>query len=414
MSNTGDFILDPSILLGGMELDLSGGNGGQGAIPIVISGPAGPPGEPGKDGRDGTDGSPGLPGERGPPGRDGILGRNGQSAYELWLEQGNVGSVAAFLATLIGPAGNQGESVQLQKGATHLQWKYPSQTTWNNLVALVDIQGPIGADGPRGLPGSDGRNVQFQKNATHIQWRYSGDTAWTNLVALNDIQGPAGAGLKNRGNFALNAQYDPSDYVFALGTSGTQSMFIVATTARFTANLEPRNDLGRWTEFKAPAGADGRDGEDGSAGPQGQPGTPGTNGTNGREVELRRSGTHVQWRLTGQTTWTNLIPIADLKGDAGPAGNDGADGQDGADGAPGVSPTFTVGTVEAGAPGSDPVVNLGGVFPNHTLDFIIPAGDNGPQGTPGLPGTGTATVYRSSSLPDAASGVDGDFWFVLK
>lgn len=44
-----------------------------------------------------------------------------------------------------------------------------------------------------GDAGNDGREVELQKSATHIQWRYVGDPTWNNLVALTDITGPAGA-----------------------------------------------------------------------------------------------------------------------------------------------------------------------------------------------------------------------------
>jgi len=42
-----------------------------------------------------------------------------------------------------------------------------------------------------------------------------------------------------------------------------------------------------------------------------------TEGPPGRDVELRKSATHVQWRVAGTTTWNNLIPLADLAGSNG-------------------------------------------------------------------------------------------------
>lgn len=64
------------------------------------------PGEPGKDGKDGKDGAPGRDGvdgkdgSQGPPGKDGDQGPAGDSAYETWLELGNVGSKQDFLDSL--------------------------------------------------------------------------------------------------------------------------------------------------------------------------------------------------------------------------------------------------------------------------------------------------------------------------
>jgi hypothetical protein len=83
-----------------------------------------------------------------------------------------------------GPPGEDGREVELQKSATHVQWRYVGDIAWTNLVALTDITGP---------QGDDGREVELQTSATHVQWRYVGDIAWTNLVALTDITGPQGA-----------------------------------------------------------------------------------------------------------------------------------------------------------------------------------------------------------------------------
>lgn len=66
--------------------------------------------------------------------------------------------------------------VQLQKNATHVQWRYVGDLVWTNLVALDDLKGS---------------EVEFQKGTTHIQWRYVGGTTWTNLVLLDDLKGAA-------------------------------------------------------------------------------------------------------------------------------------------------------------------------------------------------------------------------------
>jgi hypothetical protein len=183
---------------------------------LHVRGPRGSPGAPGGNGTNGVDGAPGTSGSDGDDGRE----------------------------------------VELQKTATHIQWRYVGDVSWTNLVALTDIKGDQGnagtngANGTNGTNGDDGRDVELQTSATHIQWRYVGDASWTNLVALADIKGD-----------------------------------------------------------------------------QGNPGTPGTNGTNGtigvdgddgREVELQTSATHVQWRYAGDVSWTNLVALADIKGDPGP------------------------------------------------------------------------------------------------
>lgn len=48
-------------------------------------------------------------------------------------------------------------------------------------------------------------------------------------------------------------------------------------------------------------------------------------GEDGREIELQASATHIQWRLAGSGSWTNLVALSAI---TGPAGADGADGSD--------------------------------------------------------------------------------------
>lgn len=50
----------------------------------------------------------------------------------------------------------------------------------------------VGEDGTNGTDGDDGREVELQKSATHIQWRYVGDVSWINLVSLADLKGDQG------------------------------------------------------------------------------------------------------------------------------------------------------------------------------------------------------------------------------
>src|SRR5690606_7299989 len=49
-------------------------------------------------------------------------------------------------------------------------------------------------------------------------------------------------------------------------------------------------------------------------------GTPGEKGEDGREVELRKGETHVQWRYVGESSWQDLVALADLKGEKGDPG----------------------------------------------------------------------------------------------
>ena len=70
------------------------------------AGPQGPKGDTGEAGPKGDTGAPGVPGK---PGEDGVDGVDGKSAYQIWLDNGNTGSVNDFLESLKGPKGDKGE-----------------------------------------------------------------------------------------------------------------------------------------------------------------------------------------------------------------------------------------------------------------------------------------------------------------
>nr|DAV24812.1 MAG TPA: collagen triple helix repeat protein [Caudoviricetes sp.] len=71
------------------------------------TGPVGPQGPQGEAGPKGETGAPGVPGK---PGEDGVDGVDGKSAYQIWLDNGNAGSVNDFLESLKGPKGDKGEN----------------------------------------------------------------------------------------------------------------------------------------------------------------------------------------------------------------------------------------------------------------------------------------------------------------
>lgn len=61
---------------------------------------------------------------------------------------------------------------------------------------------------------------------------------------------------------------------------------------------------------------------------KGADGTNGTNGTNGKEIELQKTSTYIQWRYVGET-WVNLVALADIKGEQGIQGVQGTTGATG-------------------------------------------------------------------------------------
>ena len=79
------------------------------AGPKGDTGPAGPKGDTGEAGPKGDKGDTGEAGPQGDTGEDGVDGVDGKSAYQIWLDNGNAGSVNDFLESLKGPKGDKGE-----------------------------------------------------------------------------------------------------------------------------------------------------------------------------------------------------------------------------------------------------------------------------------------------------------------
>ena len=110
----------------------------------AIQGPKGDTGEPGPQGPKGDPGDTGPQGPKGDPGDTGDKGAQGKSAYDLWLEAGNVGTEADFLLSLKGDPGDTGP--QGPKGN-------PGDT---GPQGPKGDPGDTGPQGPKGDPGDPG------------------------------------------------------------------------------------------------------------------------------------------------------------------------------------------------------------------------------------------------------------------
>lgn len=172
----------------------------------------------------------GLKGDQGDPGPKGDQGDPGP--------KGDTGAGLTVLGELPDPAdlpatGALGDAYLI---AGHL-W------TWNG-AAWVDageVQGP---------PGADGREIEVQKSATHIQWRYVGDATWVDLVSLADLKGDKG----DTGDTGASGAAGLSAYEVAVSDG------FVGTEAAWLASLVgPQGEQGIQGE-QGPAGATTWDG----------------------------------------------------------------------------------------------------------------------------------------------------------
>lgn len=78
-------------------------------------------------------------------------------------------------------------------------------------------------------------------------------------------------------------------------------------------------------------------------------------------------------------TWVSFTKSGPpgVKGDKGDQGDPGPQGDDG------ETPEFSIGDVTASDPGSDPEVTQTGTTLQPVLNFVLPRGEEGPQGPPG-------------------------------
>jgi hypothetical protein len=201
-----------------------------------------------------------LSGLTGPQGPAGQTGANGQSAYELWLAQGNTGTLQDFLTSLQGATGPQGPTGLT--GATGPQGQI-------GLTGAQGLTGPTGATGATGPAGTNGNNT-LVKTTTEA----AGVNCTTGGVKLE-------YGLDANSNSILDAGE------------------VNATLTKYVCN----GAVGA-TGAQGPQGIQGLTGPAGATGPQGIQGIQGT------------PGSQNAWSLTGNsgtTPSTNFIGTTDAQ-----------------------------------------------------------------------------------------------------
>lgn len=69
--------------------------------------------------------------------------------------------------------GQNAKEIELQKSETHIQWRYVGELLWRNLIALEDLKGAQGLQGPQGLKGERGetgpQGLQGEKGEQGLQ-----------------------------------------------------------------------------------------------------------------------------------------------------------------------------------------------------------------------------------------------------
>lgn len=249
---------------------------------------------------------------------------------------------------------------EVRNSGTAIQWKYPAEEEWRDLVALTELRGAAGENGKDGINGVDGKDG---KNGT------------------NGENGKDGIDGKDGKNGA-----DGKD-----GINGTDG----------------KNGLDGKDGADGKDGVDGKDGKDGINGKDGidgKDGADGKDGINAKNIEVRRAESYIQWRYEGEE-WQNLVAIADIEGPAGQNGTDGANGK---------TPEFRVSEniLQWRYVGDEIWLNLYDLSVLKGLDGKDGAdGINGKDGADGKDGTNGQNGSDGKDGKTPFIGENGNWWF---
>jgi hypothetical protein len=191
-----------------------------------------------------------------------------------------------------GGSGTDAREIQLQKSATHIQWRYEGETTWTDLVALSEITGPTGATGTagtNGVDGTDGQEVQLRVDSGYIQWKYEDDVSWTNLVLLEDLKGDTGE------TGAAGQSIHHTSFTSTTAISGFPNEPGETDTYTVWGDFGETINLGTFTVYNGDDGTDGTDG---------------TNGTNGIGVPIGGTTGQVLAKKTNTDYDTEWITVS--------------------------------------------------------------------------------------------------------
>jgi hypothetical protein len=226
----------------------------------------------------------GPTGATGPVGPVGATGATGQSAYDLWLAQGNTGTVQDFLST-------SAYQIWLAQGNTG-----SAQDFLNTLVGpsgIAGAQGPIGPTGPQGIQGPIGpQGIQGLTGATGPQ----------GPVGMQGPMGATGANGKSAYEIAVLNGYVGTETQWLLslvGAAGPQGI------QGATGVAGPQGPIG----LTGPAGPQGIQGPTGATGPAGTYTAGNGIVINNNEISvnasaLTQSSQGVRVGFAGTTTWT--------------------------------------------------------------------------------------------------------------
>lgn len=292
-----------------------------------------------------------------------------------------MGKVQPF--NMSGQNGANGKTPEIQVSGGYVQWKYTTDTVWQNLIALSSLQGA---------------SAEMQVSNNNIQWKRSTDTDWTTLIGLDALRGSAGPGnsltIGSVSTLAAGAQATATisgtspNQVLNLGIpagskgdNGSTPVINIGTVTTLPAGSQATATItnGR-IDLGIPAGDNGNDGN-----------SPQPNSLSIGTVTTSAPGGNASATITGNAPSQTLnltIPGA-AKGDAGPANS------------------LSIGTVTTSASGTQAAATITGTSPAQVLNLTLPRGTNGTNGNDGPAGPANSLSIGTVTSGAAAATITG-------
>ena len=264
-----------------------------------------------------------------------------------------MGKVQPFNMT--GQNGANGKTPEIRAADGYIQWKYTTDTTWQNMISLSSIAGA---------------SADMRVSNSAIQWKRSTDTQWTTLIGLDALTGPAGP----TGPQGPTGSTGPQGPAGARGATGDTGPAGDTGPQGLPGPAGPQGNPGN----TGPQGAKGDTGAIGPAGPQGPQGNTGPQGVQGSQGEVGPQGPK------GEIGSTGPVGPKGATGDTGPTGAKGATGD-----------TGPVGPAGATGPKGD-------VGPTGPAGIKGDAGPTGPKGDVGA--TGPQGAAGANSVVEVITG----------
>lgn len=171
-------------------------------------------------------------------GDKGDQGETGKSAYEVAVENGYVGTVTEWLASLVGEDGNDGKSaykIAVENGYNG------TETEW--LISLVGSKGEKGETGPQGETGATGATGADGTSVTVSSVSESTADGGANIVTFSDGKTLTVKNGSKGSQGEKGEKGDPTDVQQTTGQSTTAVMSQKATTDEINVIKSDITDL---------------------------------------------------------------------------------------------------------------------------------------------------------------------------